>query len=218
MTTPSVIDRTRRAEIAKAARREEILAAARRVFAARGFRGTTIADIAEDAGIALGTIYLYFASKDEVFAALNEQFNALIVAAMIDVPEGVSLEDTIRRRVDNVFNTCAANRDLVRLVVLNTDPDSAATKRMRDADVERNGPMVDAIRQAMLAGYIRDSDPSVMTRLINGLVSIAVYQVFVLSDGSEAGPYREACGDMILSYMTPPHANGASGTRTHIQR
>lgn len=203
MTTASFAERTRRAEIAKAARREEILAAARRVFALRGFRGTTIADIAEDAGIALGTIYLYFASKDDVFAALNQQFNQLIVAAMIDVPAGVSLEDTVRRRVDNVFNTCAANRDLVQLVVLNTDPDSAATKRMREADVERNGPMVEAIREAMLAGYVRDADPSIMTRLINGLVSIAVYQVFVLSDGRDADRYRSACGDMIVSYMTP---------------
>lgn len=215
MTAASVIDRSKRAELAKAARREEILAAARRVFAARGFRGTTIADIAEDAGIALGTIYLYFASKDDVFAALSEQFSALIVAAMIDVPAGGSLEDTVRRRVDNVFNTCAANRDLVRLVVLNTDPDSAATRRMRDADVERNGPMVEGIRQAMSAGYIREADPSVMTRLINGLVSIAVYQVFVLSDGTEAARYREACGDMIVSYMTPQPAR-ASGTRTEL--
>ena len=131
VTSASVLERTRKAVIAKAARREEILAAARRVFALRGFRGTTIADIAEEAGIALGTIYLYFASKDDVFAALNEQFNALIVAAMTNAPVGVSLDDTVRRRVDNVFNTCAANRDLVRLVVLNTDPDSSASKRMR---------------------------------------------------------------------------------------
>jgi AcrR family transcriptional regulator len=209
VTTASVIDRTRRAEIAKAARREEILAAARRVFSGRGFRGTTIADIAEDAGIALGTIYLYFASKDEVFAALNEQFNALIVAAMIDAPAGVSLDDTVRRRVDNVFNACAANRDLVRLVVLNTDPDSSASKRMREADVQRNAPMVEAIRQAMVAGYVREADPSVMAHLINGLVSIAVYQVFVLSDGTEADRYRQACGDMILSYMTPAPGSGA---------
>ena len=70
-----------RAELAKAARREDILAAARRVFAARGFRGTTIADIADDAGIALGTIYLYFPSKEGVFAALNARLGELIAEA-----------------------------------------------------------------------------------------------------------------------------------------
>ena len=203
MSTPPVMQRTRRAEIARAARREDILAAARRVFAARGFRGTTIADIAEEARIALGTIYLYFASKEDVFAALNEQFNALIVAAMTDVPPAVSLEETVRLRVDNVFKACGENRDLVRLVVLNTDPDSAATRRMRESDAARNGPMVEAIRQAMAAGLVRQGDACIMTRLVHGLVSIAVYQVFVLSDGRDADKYREACGDMIVAYMTP---------------
>lgn len=203
MTTASVIERTQRAKIAKAARREEILAAARRVFAARGFRGTTIADIAEDAGIALGTIYLYYASKDDVFAALNEQLNALIVSAMTDVPAAVSLEETVRRRVDNVFEACAGNRDLVRLVVLNTDPDSAATRRMQEADVVRSVPMVAAIKAGMERGLVVEGDPCIMAKLIVGLVSIAVYQTFVLSDGRDADKFRAACGDMIVSYMTP---------------
>ena len=73
MKTPPVADRDQRSELAREARRGEILAAARRVVAVRGFRGTTIADIAEEAEIALGTIYLYFTSKESVFAALNQQ-------------------------------------------------------------------------------------------------------------------------------------------------
>jgi AcrR family transcriptional regulator len=197
------VERTRRAELAKAARREEILAAARSVFAARGFRGTTIADIAEEAGIALGTIYLYFVSKEDVFAALNEQLNALIVAAMDGVPAAVSLEQTVRRRVDNVFKVCGENRDLVRLVVLNTDPDSAATRRMRQSDAARNLPMVETIRQAISAKLVRAGDACIMTKLVIGLVSIAVYQAFVQSDGRDADAYRTACGDMIVAYMTP---------------
>lgn len=206
MSTPALMDRSRRAEIARAARREEILAAARRVFAARGFRGTTIADIADEAGIALGTIYLYYASKDEVFAALNQQFNALIMEAMTHVPPARSLEETVRLRVDNVFRACGENRDLIRLVVLNTDPDSAATQRMREADAARNGPMVAAIRQAMADGAIREGDPEIVTKLTNGVVSIAVYQAFVLSDGEDADKYRVACGDMIVAYMKPQAA------------
>jgi len=211
VVTASVLERTRRAEIAKAARREEILAAARRVFAKRGFGGTTIADIADEAGIALGTIYLYFPSKQEVFVALNEEFNQLIIAAMTDVPAPVSLEETTRRRVDNVFRTCEANRDLVRLVVLNSDPDSAAAKRMRTADAERNGPMVAGIQAAIDSGFMREGDARIMTKLVNGLVSIAVYQAFILADGEDADKYRAACGDMIVSYLKPQRSQAASG-------
>ncbi|HYM16371.1 MAG TPA: TetR/AcrR family transcriptional regulator, partial [Dehalococcoidia bacterium] len=178
--------------------------AARRVFAVRGFRGTTIADIAEEARIALGTIYLYFPSKEAVFAALNETLNDLISGAIADVaPEG-SLRETVRRRVDNVFAVCARNRDLLRLVVLNTDPGSDVTLRLRRAADERLRPLVAEFERGVLAGALRPGDAAIMARLASGLVSIAVYQAFVLSDGEAADQYAAECAEMITAYVSPP--------------
>ncbi len=54
----------------KSQRRDEIMAAAKEVFARKGFHATTIADIAKQAGLAYGSIYWYFDSKDELFHAL----------------------------------------------------------------------------------------------------------------------------------------------------
>ena len=210
MAGAPVLERVKRNERARQARRDEILAAARRVFAARGFGGTTIADIADEAKIALGTIYLYFASKDDVFAALNEQLIRLITDAITNVPPVETLESSVRARIDNVFAACSANRDLVRLAVLNTDPGSAATKRMRRAEEVRNDPMVAGLERAMAAGTIREADARIMTKLTYGFVSIAVYQAFVLSDGADADKYRQACSDMIIAYMTP-QATGTDG-------
>jgi AcrR family transcriptional regulator len=199
----SIEDRAKRGELARAARREEILAAARRVFADRGFRGTTIADIAEEAGIALGTIYLYFSSKEDVFAALNDLLNEIIVTALTHDTPVRTLEDSVRIRVENVFDACAENRDLVRLVVLNTDPGSAASKRMRSAERARNTPMAEGLQRAMDAGYVRHSDPVFMTRLVFGVVSMAVYQAFVISDGRDADAFRDASIEILISYMRP---------------
>ena len=215
MTPTTIIERTRRNEEARQARRDDILAAARRVFATRGFRGTTIADIAEEAHIALGTIYLYFESKVDVFGALNDEFNRIIAAAITDVPERIlTLQETVRIRIDNVFAACDTNRDLVRLVVLNTDPESAASRRMRAADELRTSPMVRIIRGAMDSGAIRDGDAEIVTKLTLGLVSIAVYQAFVISDGSDAAKYRDTCSEMIIAHMTPAPAPGErTGTR-----
>ena len=210
MPTPAAVERNRRTETAKAARREEILGAARRVFATRGFRGTTMADIAEEADVALGTIYLYFVSKEDVFAALNQRFNELITAALTNVPPATSLDETVRLRINNVFATCAQNRDLVRLVVLNTDPESDITKRLRQNNERRNGPMVRVLTEAMREGQIRVADPCIMTNLTYGLVSIAVYQAFVLSDGADADKYRDGCVDMVVSYMSPVTEIGAA--------
>jgi AcrR family transcriptional regulator len=52
------------------ANRERILAAARRVFGARGYQAATIEEIADEAGLSNGAIYYNFASKEELFVAL----------------------------------------------------------------------------------------------------------------------------------------------------
>jgi TetR/AcrR family transcriptional regulator, regulator of autoinduction and epiphytic fitness len=57
------------------ARRTEILDAALRVFGQYGYRRTSVDDIAREAGIAKGTVYLSFASKEEVFQALAERLS-----------------------------------------------------------------------------------------------------------------------------------------------
>jgi AcrR family transcriptional regulator len=51
-------------------RRAAILAAAQTCFWRNGIRRTAIEDVAREAGVAKGTVYLYFASKEELFATL----------------------------------------------------------------------------------------------------------------------------------------------------
>jgi TetR/AcrR family fatty acid metabolism transcriptional regulator len=62
-------------ELVAAARRKQILDAATQVFAEKGFHRATIKDIARVAGIGDGTIYTYFASKDEVLLAVLDRLN-----------------------------------------------------------------------------------------------------------------------------------------------
>jgi len=54
-------------------RRSEILTAATEVFAAKGFDDTLMEEIARSAGLAKGTLYLYFSSKDEIYQAVVRQ-------------------------------------------------------------------------------------------------------------------------------------------------
>lgn len=54
----------------RAAYREAILAAAERVFSARGFTGVRMSDVAAEAGLATGTLYNYFENKEEVLRSL----------------------------------------------------------------------------------------------------------------------------------------------------
>ena len=56
-------------------RREEILNAADRLFGQKGFDGTSIADILDEVGIARGTLYYYFKSKELIMDSLIDRYN-----------------------------------------------------------------------------------------------------------------------------------------------
>jgi AcrR family transcriptional regulator len=60
--------------------RQRLLEAARPIFEKRGYHGTTVADVAKSAGVAHGTFYKYFESKDDVFRDLTNQ----VVGAMFE--------------------------------------------------------------------------------------------------------------------------------------
>src|SRR5215471_13210843 len=70
-------------------KRERILAAAERVFAKRGFFAARVSEIAKDAGVADGTIYLYFKNKDDLLISLfesrMEQVNKTLADAIASI-------------------------------------------------------------------------------------------------------------------------------------
>lgn len=63
-----------RKEREKERRRHQIMVAAKRVFSAKGFSKTTIEDIAREAELSPGTLYLYFKNKDDLYASLSSVF------------------------------------------------------------------------------------------------------------------------------------------------
>jgi TetR/AcrR family fatty acid metabolism transcriptional regulator len=65
--------------------RERILAAATRVFARRGFHGSRVSDIAEEAGIAYGLVYHHFRNKDEILAAIYAEKWGEYIAYLVEL-------------------------------------------------------------------------------------------------------------------------------------
>src|SRR5437588_12373184 len=66
-------------------RRQEILDAAVKVFKDKGVSKSTVADIAEAAGVAKGTVYLYFGSKEHLLAALRDRHVDELLAHVSDL-------------------------------------------------------------------------------------------------------------------------------------
>jgi AcrR family transcriptional regulator len=97
-------------------RRGEILDAARRVFARKGFARAGIGEIAREAGIAKGTVYLYFRSKDAVYwAALGAGMRELHGEATRQVRAAPDTEGKIRAFAETKLNYFDVHRDFLRI-------------------------------------------------------------------------------------------------------
>jgi AcrR family transcriptional regulator len=104
----------------KAEKRAAILAAALDEFSARGFAATRLDDVAERAGVAKGTIYLYFRDKESLFqelvrSMLSPIVGALEAAQMADLPARALAETVADLFVREVFGT--RRKDVIRLVI-----------------------------------------------------------------------------------------------------
>src|SRR3954465_5252654 len=101
-------------------RREAILAAALEEFSASGFAATRLDDVAKRAGVAKGTIYLYFRDKESLFqglvrAMLSPLVAKLEAAPMSDLPARAIAEAIADLFVREIFGT--RRQDVIRLII-----------------------------------------------------------------------------------------------------
>jgi AcrR family transcriptional regulator len=79
--------------------RQLIADAAQRLFGERGFDAVTVAEVARAADVSEGTVFNYFPTKEELFYAGMESFEARLVEAVRDRPAGEPALDAFRRFV-----------------------------------------------------------------------------------------------------------------------
>jgi AcrR family transcriptional regulator len=102
------------------ARRDAILGAALDEFSASGFEATRLDDVARRAGVAKGTIYLYFRDKESLFQELIRSMLTPLVGSIeamgaVDLPMRVIAEHMVELFVREVYET--RRKDVIRLMI-----------------------------------------------------------------------------------------------------
>ncbi len=115
-----VAPKARAREARSAARRQAILAAALDEFSNRGFAATRLDDVARRAGVAKGTIYLYFRDKESLFQDLVRDMLAPMIGVIealgqADLPTSALAERIADLFVREVYET--RRKDVVRLML-----------------------------------------------------------------------------------------------------
>jgi AcrR family transcriptional regulator len=140
-------------------RHEEILEAARRVFARRGFTEASVEAIAQEAALAKGTLYLYYPSKRALYwAALRHGLLALGQELAQRVASEESLREKIRAFVGSKVRYFEEHRDFLQIYYAEfgnaVAHPCAPLRDFRDLYLQHVGILKEAIQEAVKKGVI----------------------------------------------------------------
>lgn len=149
--------------------RQELLVAAGRVLADKGFHDAKITDIATAADVGVGTFYLHFATKDALFDALVDDAIQRLKDA-VDAARHATHDPVERmKRANGAFCRFAQdNRQVFRIVFGHPAAHHEAIRRAQDlfaADVEEN------IRQGIAAGAFAPIPSAIAAQAVVGMVT-----------------------------------------------
>ncbi|MFY9588961.1 MAG: TetR/AcrR family transcriptional regulator [Actinomycetota bacterium] len=208
--TPPPPVRERRAVKPAEERRKDILDAALRLFASKGFADTSVSDIAAEAGMATGTVYLYFPSKEHVLQGLHELFGEqneqAIAAVAVDAIDRANTGEVVdyREVIDMILDTVAQSfRDNWELVAVCT--------KYRPELVDPEGHTPDhlsivsrAIEAGVQLGLIHTSDPEMTSYLFDAALAYNLHTHITFGDPPDMDRLVAAAKEMFHKTLALP--------------
>jgi AcrR family transcriptional regulator len=184
----------------------EILEAARKVFARKGFEGATMDEIAETAGVAKGTVYLYFQSKRDVYLeALRQGFAGLTEETMRNMEAAPTAAEKIRAFVTTRVHYAEQNRDFVAIYHAEFGNMRAAclNKEFRALYLRQTKALGEVLGEAAAKGQIRPVRPDAAGFIVYEMTRGLVTQRLLGYSNGTAEEDIELLFDVIWNGLAP---------------
>ncbi len=147
-------------------RREEFLEAARRLFFDTGYRGTSMQQIAAEAGYSKRAVYLDYQNKDELFISVCAEGLALLLSKLRQVPwQEIAVESCVARFLEVYIDFSRDHPEYFRMIFSEATPaiiaNCSTPIRRRVAELERQclEVIVALIERAAREGIVQGIDP-----------------------------------------------------------
>jgi TetR/AcrR family transcriptional regulator len=183
VTRPPVVEsavdrRTQRRLRQQDLSRTHLLDAAEEIFGSRGFALATLKEIAELAGFAVGSVYLFFPSKEELFRGVWLRRGTEFMPGMAEAlgyADGADVLTRLHRLVDFQVGFFRSHPAFGRLYLRFTGTADAAHGVTVDPSVqlrfdEAMRMQADLFAEGQRAGVFREGDPAVLSRIFSGVV------------------------------------------------
>ncbi len=208
-----VDQRSQRKQREYEARREEIFLAAERMFSQHGFFKTSMAEIADAAQFAMGTVYRFFKSKEEIYISLVEaKVEELLVLLLDATNRGSTAPEKLREVIRVKLAFADQNRDFFRIyvsewsgfewTVKSAFGDRVWTKYLAQIDLVAN-----LIKDGIQAGEFRTVNPQDTSLALHGMLNSTIYVWILQSSPKESLVDKgEWLGDLFLGGIGPSTA------------
>ena len=192
-------------------RRRQILDAAVRAFARKGYHGCRVSDVARQAGVAYGLVYHYYGSKEALLDAIfRETWGAMLATIRsveeLDEPAG----DQVRKVTEIVLRTWRRDPDLVRVLVREVTRTSHVQRESDEIELALDA-LQRIVEQGQAAGEFRaDLDPRLAATIWYGALEeiLTGWAFGQLPDGDEdvAGAERAVVALVAGGLVAAPAA------------
>jgi AcrR family transcriptional regulator len=185
------------------ATRAALVAAARPLFAARGFAGVGTEEIVRAAGVTRGALYHQFADKQELFAAVLEQLEAELAerVAQAAVDSGATDPLTALRAGSEAWLEACTEPEVQRIALLDA-PAVLGSERAREIGLRYGLGQVEAALQAAIeAGQLAPQPVRALAHVLIGAVDEAALYIATAEDHETARVEVGAVLDRLLSML-----------------
>ncbi len=173
----------------------QLLEAARRVLAAKGYHGTKIVDIARTAQVGVGTFYLYYPTKEALFLELVEDAVAQLKTQLDSVRASVADPvEQARTRTLTFFRFASDNRELFRIVFGHGASFHDVVRRCQDSFIT---DMRESLEVGMASGAFRTADAAVCAQALIGM-SLQVVSWWIEQEGVPIEEVARSLSDLAL--------------------
>jgi AcrR family transcriptional regulator len=174
---------------------DRILDAATRIFHEQGYAGATTNDIADEAGVSVGSLYQYFPNKDALLVALTQRHIETTTTGLSELLSKLSAElgfDVILRTVVN-FLVAQHDFDELHLLVMHEAP------RTHQINIELDrakSQLVELTDQLLIARINNSSQRALIARMVVATIDASVHDVILRQPKGRA---RKAAVDLTIA-------------------
>jgi AcrR family transcriptional regulator len=186
-------------------RPEDILRAARTVFARQGFLRARIADIAAQAQVATGTVYLYYSSKEAIVAALVEDYFTRLTTLIQPFADMADTPTTMAEACHRVLGFVSQERDLLKLARLQMGLNKEGEFRPGPAHMRFLETFSRMLQTKMEEHHYRSYDPQALAELIDALF-VWIADVCFVRGVTSLDRYEQTLTDLLVCALLPQEA------------